>query len=117
MAATWLSIFFKETFIQEANDYVLSFCKENEKGIPVLCIDDNNMYEDNYSVAILKEHFLINKYDDFRKRSLYYDFLNMNSGYLLIHCKDNLRIQYVNELLDNFKNLNIIIAHLGRDTY
>lgn len=112
-----IPIFFKETSIQKTNDYVLVFCKENEKGIPVLCIDDNNMYKDNYSAAIFKEHFLINKSDDFRNRSLYYDFLNTNSGYLLIHCKDNLRIRYVNELLDNFKNMNIIIAHLGRDTY
>jgi len=112
-----IPIFFKETLLHDANNYVIDFCKKNKKGIPVLCVDNNSTFSDNYGASIFKEHFLINKYDEFKNRSLYYDFLNDNNGYLLLHCKDSIRIKYVNELLSNFKNLNIIIAHLGRDTY
>ena len=50
-------------------------------------------------------------------RTNYYDFLNSNDGYLLIHCKDKIRVEYIQKLISNFPNMNIIIAHLGRDTY
>lgn len=112
-----LPLFFKESNIQECNRFVIDYCNNIGKGIPVLLVDDNKSFNDNYHIAMFKEHFLLNKYEDYKYRSLYYEFLNENSGFLLVHCKDNIRIEYINKLLENYKNIHIIIAHLGRDTY
>lgn len=112
-----LPLFFKESNIRMCNEYVLNYCNEIKKGIPVLLIDDNINYDDTYKIALFKEHFLLHKYEDWNKRSLFYDFLNENEGYLLIHCRDNIRIEYINQLLHAYKKMNIIIAHLGRNSY
>lgn len=108
---------FKESNIQKNNKYVLDFCKNNKKGVPVLVVDDNSYFTDDYETCIFKEHFLKNKYEDRNNRSLFYDYLSNQEGYLLIHCKDNIRIEYINYLINNYNNMNIIIAHLGRDKY
>ena len=110
-----IPLFFKESNIQECNQYVIDYCKRIGKGIPVLLLDDNKYFNDNYNNAIFKEHFLLNKYDDYKSRDLFYDFLNQNGGFLLIHSKDNIRIEYLDLLLKNYPEMNIIIAHLGRD--
>lgn len=112
-----IPLFFKETSIQNANKFVIDYCNEHQKGIPVLCVDDNSTYNDEYNISIFKEHFLLNRYEESHNRSLYYDFLNDNNGYLLLHCRDDIRIQYVRELINKYKRLNVIVAHLGRDTY
>ena len=80
-------------------------------------IDKNDKFIGDYSVLLFKEHFLVNDFLDWRDRSKFYDFLNDNEGYLLIHCKDKIRVEYIKNLLINFPKMNIIIAHLGRDTY
>lgn len=108
---------FKESNIQKNNEYVLDFCKNSNKGVPVLVVDNNSNYTGNYDSKIFKEHFLLNNYEDRSNRSLYYDYLSENEGYLLIHCKDNIRIEYINYFINSYPNMNIIIAHLGRDTY
>lgn len=108
---------FKEIDIQKNNKYILNYCKNNEKAVPILLVEDNYNFTGNYDTKIFKEHFLLNRYDDYKKRSLSYDYLNENSGYLLIHCKDTIRIEYINYLLNNYPNMNIIVAHLGRDIY
>ena len=112
-----LPLFFKETNIRECNEYLKQFCEENHKGIPVYLLDDNKNFTGNHDIAIFKEHFLMNDYLKWEERSLSYEFLNDNEGYLLIHCADPIRKEYINELIRNFPKMNIIIAHLGRDTY
>lgn len=112
-----IPLFFKETNIERCNQFVINYCKKNNKGIPVLLIDKNDKFIGDYSVLLFKEHFLVNDFLDWRDRSKFYDFLNDNEGYLLIHCKDKIRVEYIKNLLINFPKMNIIIAHLGRDTY
>ncbi len=112
-----IPLFFKETKIEDCNQYVIDYCKEKKKGIPTLLLDTNENFKGNYDIALFKEHFLMNDFLDWKDRSNYYEFLSENRGFLLIHCKDNVRIEYVKKLLSSFPKMNIIIAHLGRDTY
>lgn len=112
-----LPLFFKESDIQECNRFVINYCNNIGKGIPTLLIDDNKFFRDDYKFSIFKEHFLLNKYEDYKSRSLYYEFLDENNGFLIMHCKDNIRFEYINKLIEIYKNMHIIIAHLGRDTY
>lgn len=112
-----IPLFFKETDIQKCNKYVIDYCNKYKKGIPTLLIDNNKYFDSNYNIAIFKEHFLLNDFLDWKDRTNYYDFLNSNEGYLLIHCADKIRVEYIKKLISNFPNMNIIIAHLGRDTY
>lgn len=112
-----IPLFFKETNIEDCNQYVIDYCKKINKGIPTLLINNNNKFSDNYNIALFKEHFLLNDFLDWKDRSNYYDFLADNDGFLLIHCKDKIRIEYIKKLIDNFPKMNIIIAHLGRDAH
>lgn len=108
---------FKEIDVKKNNKYILDYCKNNKNGVPVLLIENNDSFTGNYETKILKEHFLLNRYDDYKKRRLFYDYLSENNGYLLVHCKDKIRVEYINCLLNNYPNMNIIVAHLGRDVY
>lgn len=64
----------------------------------------------------MKEHFLLHNADDYKSRNLYYEYLNQNNGFLILHCKDKIRENYIRTLRNNFPNMNIIVAHLGRNT-
>ena len=112
-----IPIIFKEINIEEENKYVLETCDSLKKGIPVTLIDINENFKGNYNYLIFKEHFLLHKFDEWKNRSLYYEYLNEKEGFLILHCKDNIRLEYINELLKNFPKMNIIVAHLGRDIY
>lgn len=112
-----IPLFFKESNIEECNNYVEAYCNRTNKGIPVFIINDNMFFKHNYYIALFKEHFLLNNFENWKNRSLYYEYLSNNEGFLLLHSKDNIRIEYIKLLLENFPKMNIIIAHLGRDTY
>jgi len=112
-----IPIIFKEINIEEENKYVLETCCNLKKGIPVTLIDKNENFKGNYNSLIFKEHFLLHKFEAWKDRSLYYEYLNEKEGFLILHCKDDIRLMYINKLLDNFPKINIIIAHLGRNVY
>ena len=112
-----IPIIFKEIDIQDENNFTNQFCISHGKGIPVILIDDNNFFEESkYTYALMKEHFLLHNFNDFQSRSLYYNYLNEQKGYLILHCRDDIRIFYIDKLRCMYPNMNIIVAHLGRNT-
>lgn len=111
-----IPLFLKESEIMDCNKFVLNYCSNN-KGVPVLLVDNNKNFIDDYKIPFFKEHFLLHSNRDYKERSLYYNYLNDNKGYLLLHCKDDIRNEYVSKLLDEYNNISIIVAHLGRDVY
>ncbi len=110
-----IPIVFKETDIELENMFVRDFCTELNKGIPVELLNTNNYFLTNKKLPIFKEHFLLHNYEKWMDRSLYYEYLNEQNGYLIIHSKDRIRISYIHNLIKMFPHINIIIAHLGRD--
>ena len=111
-----IPIIFKEISIKRENRYVRDFCNRFNKGVPVTLIDKNDYFSENFDYALMKEHFLLHNADDYKSRNLYYEYLNQNNGFLILHCKDKIRENYIRTLRNNFPNMNIIVAHLGRNT-
>lgn len=112
-----IPIIFKEISIQQENKFVTTFCENFGKGVPVTLIDNNQNFEENFKYAIFKEHFLLHNFENYQNRSLYYEYLSENNGYLILHSKDDIRVEYIKKLRTNFPNMNIIVAHLGRKVF
>ncbi len=112
-----IPIIFKEISIPRENAFVTSFCENYGKGIPVTLIDNNQNFEETFKYAIFKEHFLLHKYEDYPERTFYYEYLSQKNGYLIIHSKDSIRVEYLKKLRANFPHMNLIVAHLGRKTF
>ena len=111
-----IPIIFKEINIEKENNYTKSFCKKIKKGVPVTLINNNEFFNENIDYSIMKEHFILHDANNYNSRSLYYDYLNEHEGFLILHCKDKIRINYIESLRKNFPMMNIIVAHLGRNT-
>ena len=109
-----IPIVFKETNIMQENIYVSDYCSKHQNGIPVSIIS-NDFYIPKYN--IWKEHFLLNDYNEINLREQTYDYINNTGGFLIIHCKDKIRLEYIEKLHQAYDNINIIIAHLGRDCF
>lgn len=107
----------KETDIVLANKRTKEFCDKFDKAIFVPLVEENRevTFKDNFFV--FKEHFLVHNYLEFEKRKEYYLFLNENRYFIIIHCKDQIRIEYIKYLRTLYPNMNIIIPHMGRDVY
>lgn len=110
-----IPIVFKEVDIQRENAYTANYCRNLGRGIPVTVIDNNEKFDENIPIALIKEHFLLHTSDDYQNRSLFYEYLNDNEGFLILHCKDKVRVDYLKTLRQNFPKMNIIVAHLGRN--
>lgn len=111
-----IPIIFKEINVEKENQYIVSFCDGINKGIPVYLISNNKQFKDTFIASIMKEHFLLHNAAEYKYRTLFYEYLNNKYGFLILHCKDNIRIDYIKLLRRNFQHMNIIIAHLGRNT-
>lgn len=112
-----MPIVLKEIGIEAANSYLQEFCKTHEDAIPVFLVgDEERIYRKNGAI-ILKEHFLHHNSEDWMSRQESYEYLSNVKGYLLIHCSDRIRKEYIGILRKRFPKMNIIIAHMGRDVY
>lgn len=109
-----IPIVFKEIDIAKENAFLQKYALNNSNALIVPLIEPNS---ENVNNLIYKEHFLLHTYEELRSRCNTYDFLNENNGYLLIHCDDKIRKEYINELIKTYPNMNIIIAHMGRNVY
>ncbi len=109
-----IPIIFKETNIIQENIFVSNYCDIHKNGIPVNIIS-NEFFIPKYN--IWKEHFLLNDYQEIELRKKTYEYLNDTNGFLIIHCKDKVRLEYIQKLHQLYNNINIIIAHLGRDSF
>jgi hypothetical protein len=112
-----IPIIFKETNIIDANKKVKQFCDNNPRAVFVPLIEYNINATFNYNSKIYKEHFLSHNYEEWQQRTMYYEFMNINSYSLIIHCKDRIRLQYIRMLREKYRNIQIIIPHMGRDVY
>lgn len=108
-----IPIIFKEINIDLENIYVSCFCQQFGKGIPVSIITNNFNVDTKFQ--IWKEHFLIHDYNLWEERKKIYQYINDIRGYLIIHCKDKIRLEYLKLLSESFPQINFIVAHLGRD--
>jgi hypothetical protein len=109
-----IPIIFKETNIAQENIYVSDYCSKHQNGIPVSIIN-NDFCIPKYN--IWKEHFLLNDHNEIELRKKTYEYINDTGGFLIIHCKDRIRFEYIQKLHQLYNNINIIIAHLGRDCF
>lgn len=107
----------KETDIVLANKRTKEFCDKFDKAIFVPLVEENREVSFKDDFFVFKEHFLIHNYLELEKRKEYYSFLNENRYFLIIHCKDRIRIKYIKQLRTLYPNMNIIIPHMGRDVY
>lgn len=112
-----MPIVLKELNIEVENDYVLEFCEQKAKAIPMLLVGDSlKKYSEN-GIRFLKEHFLYHNSTEWEKRKKSYEYLNSIKGFLLIHSFDIERIEYIRNLRDKFPDMHIIIAHMGRNVW
>lgn len=113
-----IPIVFKEISIEESNKYTRNVCSSYKNAIEIMLIRENISTIDNiYELNILKEHFLLHNEKEMNLRLFSYDLLNSTEGFLILHCRDRIRIDYVKKLISFFPKMNIIIAHMGRDVY
>lgn len=112
-----MPLVFKEVSVSDSNIYVTNIDEKYCNGIGVFLLENNNNNLSIYRYNILKEHFLLHHEDEWTVRSDSYDFLNETNGFLILHCRDRIRIHYIDFLLKQFPNMNIIIAHMGRNVF
>lgn len=113
-----IPLFFCETDIKEANFSLLQKVGKDERAIPILLLCKNNELgemEPLFSYRIMKEHFTLHDPNDISDRDEVYDYLNQIDGFLLLHTLSNSTLNHIKNLRRNFPNLNIILAHLGRN--
>ena len=109
---------FKETNISIANEEILIYANKNRKAIPVLLVPNDDDFDSTLNKMrynILKEHFLLHLAVDYKKRIKSYQYLSDVNGFLLLHPLSNGVKEYISMLRKNFPNMNIIVAHLGRN--
>lgn len=112
-----MPIVLKELNIEDENSYILNFCKQNVKAVPMLLVGDSpKRYAEN-DIRFLKEHFLYHNSWEWEKRKASYEYLNSVKGFLLIHSSDTERIEHIRNLRNKFPNMHIIIAHMGRNVW
>lgn len=109
-----IPIIFKEINIMKSNEYVTNYCEKHLNGVPVSIISDV-FFIPKYN--IWKEHFLLNDYSTMSLRKQTYEYINDTGGFLIIHCNDKVRLEYIQKIHRLYNNINIIIAHLGRDCF
>lgn len=109
---------FKETDINEANNDIINYFNDNLRAVPVLLVPNDKDFDNNFRIMkynILKEHFLVHDYNDYKDRSLGYQYLSDNQGFLILHPLSTISKQYIETLRSEYPNMNIIVAHLGRN--
>jgi len=108
---------FKETKIDKANNYILeAYEKNKELFIPFFLIGgeiDTQLIKKN-GIKGFKEHFALGNYQNMSFYNKYYDYLEANNMFLLIHPHMIERIEKIKYLKENFPKLKIILAHSGR---
>lgn len=112
-----MPLVFKELSVTDANIYLSNVITKYDNGIGVFLLENNTNDLTIYRQNILKEHFLLHHEDEWFLRTDSYDFLNNTNGFLILHCRDRVRISYVDFLRKQFPNMNIIIAHMGRNVF
>lgn len=112
-----MPIVLKELSVREENEFVLNYCRNNRKAIPMLLVGDNPKRYERNKIRFLKEHFLYHDSSQWEERRDAYEYLNLIHGFLLIHSADTIRIPYIKDLRAMFPNMNIIIAHMGRNVW
>ena len=105
----------KETNIQEANKSLFEYSEKFSTSIyPIPLIDEDTdclQYLDKSIGA--KEHFIKHNAFACERRERAYRLLDCHRKFLILHCGDNVRFNYVEYLLQRYKNLRIVLAHLG----
>lgn len=113
-----IPLFFCESNIEKTNTDLLSKVKDDKKAVPILLVPNNEHLKElllNLKYNILKEHFTLHNPDSYLDRADAYDYLSQENGYLLLHTFTKNIVLHVKNLRENFPNMKIIIAHLGRD--
>lgn len=113
-----IPLFFRETTILENNLQLLERIKGDEKAIPILLVSNNEDINSLLNIIqynILKEHFIMHDLETVEKRNMSYEYLNNQNGFLLLHTLSKCTLSHIKYLRENFPNMNIILAHLGRN--
>lgn len=105
----------KETDIREANQSLFEFAARFSPTVyPIPLVDEDIdclQYIDKSIGA--KEHFIKHNAFACEKREKAYRHLDDKRKFLILHCGDNVRYNYVEYLLQRYKKIRIILAHLG----
>lgn len=106
----------KETNIKYANNKLLKFAESlNKNNIYFFPFIENNIFEkmDMDNIKGFKEHFYIHNSFQCHERDKSYRYLSDNKKLLILHCDNNIRVDYVKYLIDKYPNMLIQIAHMG----
>ena len=105
----------KETIIPEANRSLFEYSKKNSQTVyPIPLVDEDPDCLQYIDIAIgAKEHFIKHNAFACEKREKAYNHLDAHKKFLILHCGDNVRYNYVEYLLQRYKNMRIVLAHLG----
>lgn len=110
-----IPFFLKETVICEANKALFEYAKSFSSSIhPIPLIDELDDCIQYIDMSIgAKEHFIKHNAFACERRDKAYKHLNDQGKFLILHCGDNIRNNYVEYLLQRYDNMKIILAHLG----
>ena len=109
---------FKEIDINQANNDIVKYFSDDLCAVPALFVPNDKDFDNNIKIMkynILKEHFLVHDYDNYKDRSFGYQYLSDNQGFLILHSLSTISKKYIETLRTEFPNMNIIVAHLGRN--
>ena len=105
----------KETDISIANKTLFEYTRSLSSSIyPIPLIDEVNDCVQYIDMSIgAKEHFIKHNAFACERRATAYKRLNDYEKFLILHCGDNVRNNYVEYLLQRYDKVKIILAHLG----
>lgn len=105
----------KETNIHVANQSLFEYSEKFSHTVyPIPLVDEDTdclQYIDRSIGA--KEHFIKHNAFACERRERAYSHLDDHGKFLILHCGDNVRYNYVEYLLQRYKKMRIILAHLG----
>ncbi|MBO7490647.1 MAG: amidohydrolase family protein [Bacteroidales bacterium] len=105
----------KETDISNTNKTLFEYVRCLSSSIyPVPLIDEVNDCVQYIEMSVgAKEHFIKHNAFACERRTDAYKHLNDHEKFLILHCDDNVRNNYVDYLLQRYDKMKIILAHLG----
>ena len=111
-----IPFFLKEITVSEANESLYNSLSHIQNGYAIPLIDSADLQFNSFSTTRFigaKEHFLIHNAFDASSRHKAYTYLEKHNKFLLIHCSDGVRLEYIRFLRSTYPRLKILIAHLG----
>jgi predicted TIM-barrel fold metal-dependent hydrolase len=115
----YIPFVFRELSKLEENRKILDYAKGREHVYPYVLLDEDNVnfVRDNHQAIVgVKEHFVMHDTAlNERRVAIFADIDKYNLNILLHTRGGNVRVEYVQSILELFPNIKVHVAHLGRE--